>query len=282
MNSDSGYWDDLKNDNFGETLDERFLYILCNDYERYEDMVVSNKLNKEVNAEFYQERLDALLESKKIQLDKLIQIHAKEIVEHRKIFYQSVDLRYVKRKYSTTDTLSSIIFHPEVEKILINGRDSNPSQHGIADQGNGKIGTMEDVADAIKRKLTIKDDEPIIGRDELYLQYYAELDQIKERQEKELQDYLAFYKREQEYFERCMIKVKKHDEIAFSAVSSSNDDSSNNNLGIMKFRAEYNSRPIVQDDKRNPHKKSKVTFVTLDSDPTIVKVETASLELNLG
>ncbi|CAG8537007.1 13318_t:CDS:2 [Funneliformis caledonium] len=229
MNIDSGYWDDLKNDNFGETLDERFLYILCNDYERYEDMVVSNKLNKEVNAEFYQERLDALLKSKKIQLEKLIQIHAKEI------------------------------------KILINGGHSNPSQH---DQGKEKIGTMKDVADAIKRKIIIKDDDPIIGRDELYRQYYAELDQIKERQEKELRDYLAFYNREQEYFERCMIKVKKNDEIAFSAVSSSNDDTSNNNLGLMKFRAEYNSIP-------NVHKSSKVTFVTLE-DSTSVKVEPAS------
>ena len=63
-----------------------------------------------------------------------------------------------------------MILHPEVEKILKNGRLSNPSQHGIT--GREKIGTMEDVADAIKRNLTFKDDEPIIGQDELYVSFF--------------------------------------------------------------------------------------------------------------
>ena len=134
-------------------------------------MVLTNKLNKEVNAEFYQERLDSLLETKNIQLEKLIQIHANEILEHRKGFYKSVDLNYASRKYSTTDTLSTMILHPEVEKILKNGSLLKPSQHGINEQKQEKIGTMEDVADAIKRKLAINDDEPIIGRDELYVSF---------------------------------------------------------------------------------------------------------------
>jgi len=53
-------------------------------------MVLTNKLNKEVNAEFYQERLD-LLETKTHQLKKLIQVHTNEIIEHQKGFYRSVD-----------------------------------------------------------------------------------------------------------------------------------------------------------------------------------------------
>lgn len=68
-----------------------------------------------------------------------------------------------------------MILHPEVEKILLNGRLMNPSQHGITDQSQGKIGkigTMEDVTNAIKRKLAINDDESIIGRDELYVSFF--------------------------------------------------------------------------------------------------------------
>ena len=126
---------------------------------------------QKVDIKFYQERLDLLLKTKESQLEKLIQIHVNEVIKHRKLFYESVDLRYANRKYSTTNTLSSIILHPEVEKILINGRLMNPSQHGITEQGRGKIGTMEDVADAIRKKLAIKDDEPIIGRDELYVSF---------------------------------------------------------------------------------------------------------------
>ncbi|RIA93856.1 hypothetical protein C1645_735211 [Glomus cerebriforme] len=258
MNSNSDYW---KNNDFGETLDERFLYILCSDYERYEDMIINNQLNREVDSEFYKERIDLLLKTKESQLEKLIQIHANEIINHRKLFYESVDLKYANRKYSITSTLSSMILHPEVEKILLNGRSMNPSQHGITEQGRGKIGTMEDVADAIKRKLVIKDDEPIIGRDELYRQYYAELGQLKERQEKELRDFLAFYKREQEYFEECLIKVKKHEKAVSPTVSSNSKSSSNNIIETMEFR------PNVQVEKKiNNPQKSKVTFITLDSD----------------
>ncbi|RGB30217.1 hypothetical protein C1646_671862 [Rhizophagus diaphanus] len=266
MNSNSEYW---KNNDLGETLDERFLYILCSDYERYEDIVINDKLNREVDSKFYKERLDSLLKTKESQLEKLIQIHSNEIVEHRKTFYESIDLNYANRKYSTINTLSSMILHPEVEKILLNGRLMNPSQHGITDQRQGKIGTMEDVTNAIKRKLAINDDESIIGRDELYRQYYVELAQIKERQEKELRDFLAFYKREQEYFEECMIKVKKQEEVILRTVSSNNNITNNIILETTKFRAEYNKRPNEYVDKKIPSdnlKKSKVTFVTLNSD----------------
>lgn len=223
----------------------------------------------------------------------MIQIHSNEIVEHRKTFYESIDLNYANRKYSTINTLSSMILHPEVEKILLNGRLMNPSQHGITDQRQGKIGTMEDVTNAIKRKLAINDDEPIIGRDELYVsffilkivllnnifiiylifflkrQYYVELAQIKERQEKELRDFLVFYKREQEYFEECLIKVKKQEEVTLRTVSSNNNITNNIILETTKFRAEYNKRPNEYVDKNIPSdnlKKSKVTFVTLNSD----------------
>ena len=37
---------------------------------------------------------------------------------------------------------------------------------------------------------------------------------ITDNKEKELRDFLIFYKREQEYFEECMIKVRKQEEAA--------------------------------------------------------------------
>ena len=134
-------------------------------------MTGNNKLSQEVDAKFYQERLDLLLKTKESQLEKLIQVHANEIIKHRKLFYESIDIKYANRKYSTINTLSSMILHPEVEKILINGRLMDPSQHGITEPDKGKIGTMEDVENAIRRKLSIKDDEPIIGGDELYVSF---------------------------------------------------------------------------------------------------------------
>ncbi|GES79644.1 hypothetical protein GLOIN_2v1595367 [Rhizophagus clarus] len=273
MNSNSEYW--KNNNNLGETLDERFLYILCSDYERYEDIVINDKLNREVDSKFYKERLKSLLTTKESQLEKLIQIHANEIIDHRKTFYESIDLKYANRKYSTINTLSSMILHPEVEKILLNGTLMNPSQHGITEQRQGKIGTMEDVSDAIKRKLVINDDEPIIGRDELYRQYYAELAQLKERQEKELRDFLAFYKKEQEYFEECMIKVKKQEEAILHTVSSNNII-----LEATKFRAEYNKESNVYVEKKVPSdnlKKSKITFVTLNSDQSSSSIHEPTL-----
>jgi len=71
-----------------------------------------------------------------------------------------------------------------------------------------------------------------------------------------------------------MIKAKKHGE---PTLYSNNDDK--RNLRQTKFRAEYKSK---QNDKEFPldrHKKSKVTFVTLDPNQissTIVKVEPSS------
>ena len=71
-----------------------------------------------------------------------------------------------------------------------------------------------------------------------------------------------FYKREQEYFESCITKIKKSDE-----ATSSNDNNTNNNiLEIMKFRAEYNARPGVHDKKIVSSSKPKVIFANLDSD----------------
>jgi hypothetical protein len=78
---------------------------------------------------------------------------------------------------------------------------------------------------------------------------------------------LAFYKREQDYFEECMIKVKKQEEAISHTVTSNNNITNNIILETTKFRAEYNKRPNV--DKKAPSdnfKKSKITFVTLNSD----------------
>jgi len=44
-------------------------------------------------------------------------------------FYKSVDLKYASRKHSTTDTLSTMILHPKVEKILKNGRQGKLEHH---------------------------------------------------------------------------------------------------------------------------------------------------------
>src|SRR6266496_3360993 len=92
---------------------------------------------------------------------------------------------------------------------------------------------------------------------------------ITDNKEKELRDFLTFYKREQEYFEECMIKVKKQEEAVLHTVSSNNKSTNYNILETTKFRAEYNMRPNVHVNEKVPSnnpKKSKITFVTLDTD----------------
>lgn len=66
-----------------------------------------------------------------------------------------------------------------------------------------------------------------------------------------------------------MIKVKKQEEAILRTVSSNNYITNNIILETTKFRAEYNKRPNEYVDKKIPSdnfKKSKITFVTLNSD----------------